>query len=141
MMEYYEITCDKNTFTACIIDDNDLYRVYYGGSKSCVSFSVYKDEDGEYPNMDSLGSSPKCNVQGNLEGKEGTVILVKSCLKFMLWRFPMTKHIQFIDSSTKKCANKVRIDLATFHFAKYGKTWYQDRPETLLHNSQSHLIN
>ena len=132
MYRFYKITVsspDKSTkqrFTASVQEFNDLYKVRYGGTRACVFYSVYKNGDDEYPNLDSVGSYPDCNLSGDLSNKEGTILLIKSSMKFLLWRFPYIKHIQLLDVSTKECAGKVSIDFPTFHFAKYGKTWYQD---------------
>lgn len=126
-MEYYKVYADANKFMASVQEYNDLYKVRFGGSRACLHISVYKNDDKEFPNLDSLTSKPDCNIQGNLPNKEGTVLLVKTCFKFLLWKFPFIKHIQFIDLSTKECFKQVSIDLSTFHFAKYGLTWYQHR--------------
>jgi hypothetical protein len=126
-MQYYKIRCGSYTFSASIEETPDMYRVKYGGVKACVHFSVYKKYEEEYPNLDALGSGQECSNDGSLPSKEGTVILLKSSLKFLIWRFPLIRHIQFSDASSIKCANGIIIPLQTFHLAKYGKTWYQDK--------------
>ena len=127
VLEYYKISAGRFNFMASVDETPYLYRVKFGGSKVCVFFSVYKDdEDKDFPNMDGVGSDKHCDVHNTLHNKEGTILMIKSSLIFLLWRFPYIKHVQFLDTSKKECANKVYVDLATFHFAKYGKTWYQD---------------
>lgn len=133
-MEFYRIKVQhpSNTFIALVQEYDDLFKVKFGGTRACVYFSVYKKGEKEYPNLDSVGSHPECNLAGNLPNKEGTIILIKSSLKFLVWRFPYVKHAQFIDASTKECFKKISIDLPTFHFGKYGKTWYQDKLDAVL---------
>lgn len=60
-----------------------LYKVEIGGLKGCMYFSVYKDADAPYPNLDALlhangmnsvGYHTYCNVTGDFEPKEGTIL-------------------------------------------------------------------
>lgn len=125
-MSYYKISCAPYKFYASIQEDTFLYKVRFGGKKAFIFFSVYKDEEAEYPNLDAVGFSPLCSYNIPLEDKEGTRVLVKSGIKFLCWRFPNIKQIRFLDTSKKKCQGDVQIPLPSFHFAKYGKTWYQD---------------
>lgn len=123
-MSYYKIQTPKGTFRASIEETNDMYKVKYGGKKACVFFSVYKGDDEEYPNLDAIGADKRCNVDASLED---TALLLKSSIQFLIWRFPNIQHIQFLDASTKECENGIKVDLPTFHFAKHGKTWYEDK--------------
>lgn len=54
-------------------------------------------------------------------------MLLKSSLLFLIDRFHYIKHFQFIDASSVTCAKGVKVKFCTFYFAKYGKTWYQDK--------------
>jgi hypothetical protein len=125
-MRYYKIKCENHTFLASVEETNDMYRLKFGGIKACVYLSVYKDEK-EYPNLDALGYGKECDRDSSLPKKEGTIILLQASLKFLVWLFPFIRHVQFSDASNITCAKGVTIPLATFHFAKYGKTWYQDK--------------
>jgi hypothetical protein len=124
IMSYYKIETPHGTFRASIEETQNMYKIKYGGRKACVFFSVYKGYDEEYPNLDGLGTDKRCNVEESLDD---TVILFKSSLKFLIWRFSNIKYVQFLDTSKKECAGGIQIDLATFHFAKHGKTWYEDK--------------
>lgn len=123
-MSYYKIETPQGTFRASIEETQDMYKIKYGGRKACVFFSVYKGYEEEYPNLDGLGTDKGCNVEESLDD---TVLLFKSSLQFLIWRFPNIKYVQFLDTSKKECAGGIHIDLATFHFAKHGKTWYEDK--------------
>lgn len=134
----------KSKFIAIIHEDTYMYRVRYGGKKACVNFSVYKEEERqrrvrgmsiqEYPNLDGVGWSAECSIGSPLENGDGTQTMVKSALCFLVWRFPIIKHVQFIDASKKTCKFNISIDLATFHFSKHGKTWYEDKFDAKLIN-------
>lgn len=130
----FKITSGSYKFVVSILEDKYMYKVRYGGKKACVNFSVYKEEDKEFPNLDGVGYSADCSIGDPLENSSGTQAMVKSALYFLVWRFPFIKHVQFIDASKKTCKLNISIDLATFHFAKHGKTWYQDKFDAQLIN-------
>lgn len=126
-MELYNICENQHMFRCTIEESRDRYSLRFGGKNPCISISIFKKETGLSPTIDSVGSSFYCN-------ETNTIHMMKICLTFVVWRFPYVRHVQFIDGITKECSTKISIPLLSFHFAKYGKTWYQDHFEAKLAN-------
>lgn len=130
-MHFYKITCNGYKFVASVHEKHDLYRVKFGGMRACVYYSVYKEHEKEFPNLDALGSGNDCDNDGSLPQGAGTITLLFASLKFLVHIFPFIKHVQFSDTSSVRCAKGVKVHLPTLHFAKHGTTWYQDKADAL----------
>jgi hypothetical protein len=124
MSIYYKIKSDPYTFAAIIFKEHEqLTRFYFGGKEKCVFISIYKDDD--MANLDTIGHGYNCALDGDLPRGEGTIKLLKSALKFLLYMFPSITSISLLDKSNIECARNTKMYLAYIYLAVYGKTWYQ----------------
>jgi hypothetical protein len=100
-----------------------LHKVYVGGRKKCVAFSIYLNGD-SHPNLDTWSYNEQCNVEGNLENGRGSVHLIKTACSFVksIYNHSM---FEFIDKSYVTCTNNWRMPLCSYYLVKHGKTWYE----------------
>lgn len=109
----------------------DKYIIQYGGTKkSCVFITIYSeadDEDRSQAQLEGISYDQKCSLKENLEVGSGTITMLKVALCFTIQLFPFVTSFRFKDTSKITCKNKLKVSLASAHFAKYGKTWYQDK--------------
>lgn len=102
-----------------------LHKVYVGGRKKCVAFSVYIDGE-SLPNLDTWSYNDECNIEGNLEHGRGSFHLIKTACFFVKAKYGHSK-IEFIEKSYITCSNNWRMPLCYYYLVKHGKTWYEDK--------------
>jgi hypothetical protein len=109
-----------------------VIKVRFGGKTDCIDFSIFTTtEDKDYPNIDAIGYNRECAVNNQLDKnagllpQTGTVIMVKTALRFIKELYPNTKYFIFKDLSHITCYGKIQLRLSSLYIAKYGKTWYQ----------------
>jgi hypothetical protein len=115
-------------FTGTLLKtDGGAHRVYVGGVRrsTCVMFSVYDEEP--IPNLDAVGYDAECANDGNLEKSRGTVVMLKTAMKFVCALFPETREIRLKDTSFIQCKLNKTVPLALLYIAKHRKTWYESK--------------
>lgn len=132
---YYEICSRSHSYKAIVLEGEGMTRIHFGGTKKCVFIDVYDDHD--VGHLDAVGHSPRCNMNGNLPRRDGTIDMVKSAILFMFKKFSTQESISLKDASNIICNNDKRVSLLHFYIAIYGKSWYQKyfefKPEVLEH--------
>lgn len=137
MQKYYEINKPPYTFHAIVAHHKDqgIWRIKFGGSKGCVMFSIYDDED--YPNLDGLAYGKECAVgpEGLLPGL-GTVMMAQAAFGFVKHLFPTKRGIMLKDQSKITCAKNKVLSLQHFYLAKHMQTWYEAKFGAVLYDAK-----
>lgn len=122
MKEYFTLRTSSATYYAEIWHQYPtMDKVYVGGRRKCVAFSVYLDEP--MPNLDALGFHEDCVTEGEMAHGRGTRHLLKTALAFLHLRY-QTRHVLLRDASTIAC-NGYEMPLAQYSLLHHQKTWYQ----------------
>ena len=125
-IEHYLLKTSYCRYYARIEKYSDLlHKVYVGGRKKCVAFSVYIDGE-SHPNLDTWSYNNDCNVEGNLEQGRGSLHLLKTACSFIKAKYGHSK-IEFIEKSYVMCSNNWRMPLCYYYLVKHGKTWYEEK--------------
>lgn len=125
---YYKLKTSYATYYAEIWHQYpNIDKVFIGGKKRCLVFSIYLDFVDDPPNIDSFGYDEECNKKGNHLRGIGSVHLLKAGMKFIIDHYKLTSS-KFIlkDSSYIQCSNG-RLSLPAYYTVFYGKTWYEDK--------------
>lgn len=122
---YFKIKRAYHKFGAIVMYDGMSHRtrVSVGGKHTCVHLSVYDDDNS--PNLDGLGYNEDCIMGVPMDKHGGTVVMLKSSLKFLTYLFPNIQSIMFKDASSIPFQHNNSISLADLYIAKHRKTWYQ----------------
>lgn len=135
--EYYEIkTSFCNYYVEIWHQYHNIDKVYIGGKKKCVVFSIYLDDPNEVPNLDGFGFDENCNTSGNLQRTHGTQHLLKTALTFVKTLYKASS-ILLKDTSTIEC-NGYNMSLMKYSILHYGKTWYEKHFLARPHNTVAH---
>ena len=105
----------------------NIDKVYVGGKKKCVSFSIYL-EDKESPNLDGFGYDESCNKEGDHVKGVGSIHLLKVSMLFIISHYKLSNdtRFQFKDTSFIEC-NAYKLALPIYYTVFYGKTWYESK--------------
>lgn len=114
--KYYRIKAANYEFGASVLKSEDLeqYIIRFGGTQRCIDIKLYFDDP--IPHMD-----------GEMKSGQGTVLMVKSALKFVCALFPEVSGFTLKDTSTLGCKNKIKISLPHYYIAKHGMSWYMSK--------------
>lgn len=144
--EYYQLRSGRSRFHAHVWHQYPgvIDKVYIGGRRKCVCFSVYlEEEDGifESPNLDAVGYDEHCNIEGDsrallARAKAGDLcdLLRGAGTKhMMLVAFAFVRHqygaladkVTLKDKSEILCRRPVHMPLSVYYALHYGQTWYQ----------------
>lgn len=131
MKSYYIVSSAGYNFDVNVKKLPDRYIVQLGGIKtSCVFITIYREADAadrSEAQLEGISYNKLCSLKNTLEAGSGTIIMLNTALCFTKQLFPFVKSFRFKDTSKITCKNKVKVSLASTHFAKYGKTWYQHK--------------
>lgn len=130
--EYFEIT---TPFCKYFVEIWHQYptidKVYVGGKRKCVSFTVYLTEDGridqeDFPQLDGFGFHQHCNITGNHIKGIGSIHLLNTAMRFVTSHYKLSDDtkFQFKDASFIECAS-YNMPLSVYYTIFYGKTWYE----------------
>ena len=108
------ISAVNNQFVGIIHRRNEINtHIYVGGKKKgCVILDIDHEE---LEATLHVGYDKKCNINGDLPNKRGTILMIKAACTFMFHMFPNVTQIVIRDTSATP-----RMQLFL-----YGKTWYQ----------------
>lgn len=123
--EYYKITTSYCNYYAEVWHQYpNIDKVYVGGKKKCVAFTVYLDEP--TPNLDAVGFHEGCNLRGDLSKGHGTRHMVMIAFAFLktLYHNKINRLVLFRDASVIDCYG-YNMPLSQYYMLHYGKTWYQ----------------
>lgn len=119
---------DTYVFRIIVDAHTDRYNVMCkpDHTDTCVFVTVYRKpkEERSIAHIEGIKHAPSCSTNRDLPNKEGTTIMLKTMLAFIVAKFPYVKRFTFKDTSTIKCKRGISVPLAYAHFAKYGQTWY-----------------
>lgn len=136
--EYYKITTSyANYYVEIWHQYPGIDKVYIGGRKKCVGFSVYLDE-GEPPMMDGFGFNPHCNIAGNHIKGIGSVHLLNVAMRFIINHYQLPEDIkfEFKDTSFIECIN-YNMPLYIYYIIFHGKTWYEEKFDAMPMNKNA----
>jgi hypothetical protein len=127
--KYYKIKYDDYEFFATVLKEEDIEdsikgrsRIKFGGKRGCIDIVIFPDHyTGE---LCGLKYHNECAINKDLEKGIGTVVMLKSALKFVYTLFPKIKIFDFKDISQIKCKRGIHIPLSSYYIGKYSKTWY-----------------
>lgn len=120
---FYKIRSPLHSYVAQVdVMSPLLHKVYVGGKKKCVAFSIY--QDGSHPNLDAFSYHPSCNRKGTLPRGEGTKDLLRTALAFLHQTYGSTV-VELLDQSKLRCAHHLEVPLIHIYLAKHGQTWYE----------------
>ena len=126
MKEYYTIRTSYSTYYAEVWHQYpNIDKVYFGGKKMCVSFSVYLDEPD--PNLDVLGYDERCNTTATLVNGKGTRHMLLCAFAFVRHVYRkknVSERFHLKDYSTIEC-NGHEMFLSHLYMLHHGKTWYE----------------
>lgn len=119
-------------------------KVYFGGRKKCVTYSIYLDEDFT-PNLDGLGYDENCNTTSDLIRSRGTQHMLLTSIVFLQHKYhdKISMSIQFKDTSVITCDDGYEMKLSHYYMLYHQKTWYQKqfKATPLLGHWQDKLLN
>ena len=146
-----------------IIDNTLLLRdeiycrnVKIGGNYSdCISVSIsYKDNRPDSASIPYIVYDPECSFEVFLDRGEGSVIMIKTLLKYIHEQIPTITEVNFQDNSNIECANETEIQkgskhrkkgtnlypipLYYFSIAFNGQTWYEKHFNAKQKDSNKH---
>lgn len=102
----------------------NLHKVFVGGKKKCVAFSVYLEEPA--PQIDGIGYDSRCNIDQDHRRDTGTKHMVLTALQFVRMQYPHVETFQVRDTSTIDCAEgRYRMSLACFYLLHHHATYYE----------------
>lgn len=129
--EYYSIsTPSGNRFYAQVWHQYpNVDKVYFGGRRRCVCFSVYlpdeDEEEPEAPNLDSVGYDENCNVSGDLLKGSGTRLMLTAAFAFLRRLYGrLADTVVLVDKSQIVC-QRWSMRLSVYYTLHHGQTWYQ----------------
>ena len=93
----------------------NIDKVYIGGRKKCITFSVYLDEP--CPNIDGIGYHENCNKSS------GTKHMVLTSFYFIYHMYK--KDVFYFKDTCKILCSGYDMQLGTYYILHYGKTWYE----------------
>ena len=103
----------------------NIDKVYIGGRKRCVLFSIYLDEAD--PNIDGIGYDETCNVAGDMRRGKGTRHMILSAFAFIkdLYANTHVSQVFLLKDTSKIACSGYDMYLSHYYLAHYGKTWYE----------------
>lgn len=126
--EYYKV---ETSFCSYYVEIWHQYpnmdKVYFGGKRKCVTFSVYFDEP--HPNLDALGHNENCNISGDLQRQHGTNHMITSAFAFIRHMYAkkgVSDTYMLRDASYIHC-QAYMMSLASYYIMHYDKTWYEKK--------------
>lgn len=124
--DYYKVKTGHATYYAEVWHQYpNIDKVYFGGNKRCLSFSVYLDYIDDPPNIDSLGYHEECNKRGDHVKGTGSVHLLNTGMQFIVEHYKLKHRLfQLKDTSHIECANGP-LPLSIFYTTFHNKTWYE----------------
>lgn len=125
MKEYYKLkTTYCNYYAEVWHQYPNIDKVYVGGKRKCVAFTVYLDEP--TPNLDAIGFHEGCNTRGDLSKGHGTRHMVMTAFAFLklMYRSHINGLVLLRDASVIDCYG-YDMPLSHYYMLHYGKTWYQ----------------
>ena len=125
--EYYHIKTSYCNYYAEIWHQYPtIDKVYFGGKKKCVTYSIYLEED-DTPNLDGLGYDENCNTSADLIKSKGTKHMLATSMMFLKHKYKtsISTSIQLKDSSTITCDGGYEMKLPYYYMLYHHQTWYQ----------------
>ena len=126
--EYFKIKTSYCSYYAEVWHQYpNIDKVYFGGKKMCISFSVYFDEPD--PNLDALGYDEKCNTSSTMANNIGTKHMLLTSFAFIKHMYAtkgVSENFLFKDASTIEC-NGHSMFLSHFYMLHHNKTWYESK--------------
>jgi hypothetical protein len=110
----YRLTAQTSSFSTMI---------YLGGHTThCITCQVIpSDPTG---NLVKIAYDELCSLSGIFERGSGIKQLLAVLLSYLQKYHPHVTALSFTDASSRDCGLKHRIQLASFYYLLYGKTWY-----------------
>lgn len=124
-IEYYLIKTNYAHYIVKVEDITDYFRLHFGSKKKCIVIDVYNDDD--VPQISGVNTNENCNVAGDMKRGDGTIHMLRTCMKFVLHRFHHKPIIQFRlkDTSFIEGKRNVVISLAKLYMFHHNATWYE----------------
>ena len=121
MDEYFEIITGEYIFD-CIIEKNEEFiEIYFGNTKmrrhSCIYILIEKGNN--IATLESLRYGSNCELNGKLESEIGTILMLKTALKFVFDKYKFLKAIDYYDK-----AQKDRINIIPKNLLLGIEPWY-----------------
>lgn len=116
--------------------------ISFGGKNSFCLVSKISDDKPSVCYIDRVERNSACVIDGTLEEKGGTEILVKIALWTIKQLFPEVKRFTLQDDSNILCEKNGKIHKISLGFdyiIKYNQTWYQSKFNAKLPNVAIHL--
>ena len=125
-----------------------------GNYADCVNVSVmYKDNQPYSAKIQTLVSDPECSLDKPLDKGEGSILMIKTLLRYINKEIPEITQFKFEDYSNLECGtqdekNKKRrrargthvfpVPLYYFSIAFNGITWYEKHFNAMYKDEKSH---
>lgn len=123
---FFTIVSNTNTYRVMIRKMNPRYTLFIGGCKKrCITITKFIDNDNAH--IEGITYDTLCNISKDMKRSSGTIDMIKTALTFLIRIFPKIRTVSFVDKSEIYCKNNAHVYLASYHFLKYGKTWYEDK--------------
>lgn len=118
----YELT-NNNKYLLTIRKSPTSIMLYIGGVHFwCIECQIVPDE--KIANLSKIEFNEGCSLSGHFERGKDIKTIMRLLISYIQDHYPNINSIQFNDFSYRNCTSTQTIDLATFYYLLYGKTWY-----------------
>ena len=97
--------------------------IYLGGhTTQCIECQVFPTNP--IGNLVKIAYDERCSLSGMFERGSSIKQLLAVLLSYLQKYYPYVTALSFTDASSRDCGSKHTIQLASFYYLLYGKTWY-----------------
>ena len=117
--KYYSLKSHGLEFMTIV----DQQNIYIGDPLNKYTKCIHIEIIDNIIYLQNISYNLKCSMNKVMQnGKNGTVIMMRTAIEFATHLFPNAKILEFQDNSS---TSDKSINLSTYSYLLYGKTWYQ----------------
>lgn len=84
-------------------------------------------KDNPHANLAKIEYNASCSLTGKFERGQDVFIILSLLMNYIKENYTHVIALEFDDYSYRNCTPSLEIDLAPFHYALDGKTWYMSK--------------
>jgi hypothetical protein len=116
----------KNSYLLTIRQSEWSTLLYIGGiNYYCLECQVFNES--AQANLSKIEYNAQCSLTGKFERGHDTIAILSLLVSYIVKNFKHITSLVFEDYSYRNCSESLDIDLAPFHYALDGKTWYMSK--------------
>lgn len=116
----------KNSYLLTIRESEWSTLLYIGGTNYyCLECQIFKDNP--LANLAKIEYNASCSLTGKFERGHDVFVILSLVMTYIKENYKHITTLLFDDYSYRNCSSSLEIDLAPFHYAIDGKTWYMSK--------------